>query len=506
MDLNINLSGVLPQSNINETIQKEQIYKNENVTVEYIKEINGFKFSKGLIDLSLADNKSLNIIATAMKSFQDQHLKKYQMKQEIFYQRIPCSDSFIDFYYSELNGDIEDCDAIIEEHYSGFEYTTKDDVINKINESLYLKDKEKLRNQIIENILDINGLEAIPETKKISELKQDIASEQITERFISQNWEKTFNEAPIEQKEEWPVQINPEYKKTHALIQNILANECIYFFSEKEMNEYVSYLTVKAHDFILRDSEPSVDKIQSLFSAELIQPDFYQDYNYVKSYATYNWDNNIYRGIISSLFKFNQGFACTDEKVAHIFERVCNEKWTNNDTKIVKYLNRRYTNSDLAIVRFYSIYYAENGVLEYLKRELPDFYFRFDPPDTNLVFDMLMPMLKILRAKENIIGGVSVKKNKFTGNLFIDTEEDFNNRNLYIPYEERGSFIENEALSDLLKLKELIGKTPNISELDTPVTTPENAIEVIDLAYTMPKSNFYKEKYGSIAKAIKAKQ
>lgn len=72
-----------------------------------------------------------------------------------------------------------------------------------------------------------------------------------------------------------------------------------------------------------------------------------------------------------------------------------------------------------------------------------------------------------------------------------------------MPYEYKPKYNVDESLSLLKKYAELIGKCPNIKELDTPTFNHKNETDVVDLWYSMPYSIYYKEKYGSIKNAFK---
>lgn len=482
--------------NKQQQLRFQEKYKSKLIDFVPIKSINGFEFSKGLLDI-VGNNKENQIqIASFMQI--NQNKKKQEIKQKLFYDRIKCSDLFIDFYFAEKNGIRDDCNEIIYQFYSSFCFSDKKDVIEHLNKSLYLNDDEILKKDFIEQICIINGFEESKPNKFFYNLKHDLCIENKDEIFFDNIWEYIKNN---KRKQNLFISFNikDSFKKTKSLLKNIQNNVCEYFLLPEELLEYFKYLTQKGRNYIFESNELDLAKFMNIFNYEMHTPNI-QDLQDIYQYVTYNKKYNAYLKDFSNLTKFNS-FSKNYYKLS---EDLFFSLMTPTDILIIEYLTHSFTHSFLAIVYFFSIFWEENGKLEIIKNNLPQKITKFNQSSYHIIYELFVPFLHLVREDCGLEYGISIKRNIFDDSLFIDNVTDFQNNNLYIPYNMRKPNLSND-IKNLFTIKNILGKNPSCNIIDNNITTPENAIELMNVLYDTPYSLHYKEKYGSIKDALKIK-
>jgi hypothetical protein len=178
-----------------------------------------------------------------------------------------------------------------------------------------------------------------------------------------------------------------------------------------------------------------------------------------------------------------------------IFPEITRKLWTENDTKLLKSICQNYSPSEKAASFFFNCLFSEDGRLNEIKKMITH--------DT--AFDYF---LSYLVHKNKILHGGVIKECKHSGLLYLEKIHisKLTQFNLYCPYYKmynNNKTTPTEALKKILDFSAIIGKCPNINELDNPYPDIRDTKRLIDIWVTMPHSHYYKQTFGSLKSAYK---
>jgi hypothetical protein len=192
--------------------------------------------------------------------------------------------------------------------------------------------------------------------------------------------------------------------------------------------------------------------------------------------------------------------------------------WKDTDTDILRKICLNYTQSRYAACHFFFNMFLEDGRLKTIKDNMPGTWIEdhrsYLPYATDAwIFDNAFDHFsKVVVYENDIKYGAIVKKCKKSGVFYIEKIHiaHTSQYNLYCPYYKmtnNNNILNDKVLLQLLDYSKMLGKCPNINELDNPRPSISITKSLLDLWVAMPNSSFYKDNFGSIRNAYKvAKQ
>lgn len=297
------------------------------------------------------------------------------------------------------------------------------------------------------------------------------------------------------------ITINKEFEKSYYHLESIKKTPSIGTLYEDEFKEILECV----HNLICKSlakgnykfSIPELENFKYNFDTTNTQME-----ELVKPFYEFNDGiirNRYFNDLCRDFCNFQYRIYFPSETDAYYFSVIKN-LWTDTDEKILRLICGKYTHPRFIAESFFTTYFKETERLDIiLKAASSEIKGRWNIEEQS-VSKVLSPFVEMINKQNDLHCGVSIKKNKFTDEIFLENKT---TSNFYLPYEYKPKHNVDESLSLLKKYAELIGKCPNIKELDTPTFNHKNEIDVIDLWYSMPYSIYYKEKYGSIKNAFK---
>lgn len=370
--------------------------------------------------------------------------------------------------------------SIMFEYYSGFDI----DNFDGIREDSYIKKYPQIYEDLkeTENKI-INGYSH-------EELKSFISHEEFKNDFI--NVKDVVQNAIQRGSYNSNVQIDEKYMKSYAVYKSIKENEVLGYLTEYEICRILESIH---NDICLATMIKKLDtkELRDIANKNLlILPDIKVDFSYIRyilePFQLERQSNLIHNRYFSYIknqlyaFQYHPIFDPDNKEAERILA-----VWNEQDTEILKNICGKVSYPSLHVASsFFELYFSETRRLEKIMSGCTDKFYR--------VFNNFA---HYLGKYENLVFGVCIKKNKATGEICVDR----NKAGYYSPCPAKLPNVVDEDLSKLKLYAELIGKCPNIKELDYPVFNIFNEVEIKNFWMGLPESKYYKEKYGSIRNA-----